>query len=370
MDLKKIGAPLALLTAAALTMTGCAANETGTAKSSTAASGSSAGSASGSFSGTLTGQGASTQDVAQTAWRAAFQKTNNGATINYQPVGSGAGIKAFVGGGADWAGSDAALSDTDLAGTFAKCADGSKPIDIPTYISPIALAFNVDGVSKLNLNADVAAKIFAGKITNWNDPAIAALNAGTTLPNLAISPVHRSDDSGTTENFTDYLNQVAPTVWTDKANKTWPATVKGEAAKGTSGVVTAIKNGKGTIGYADESQTKGMTVANLGEGGTYAAPSADAAAKIVEAAPQVTGRSANDLALKLDRKASGYPAVLVSYSIACTQYKDATIGAGVKAYLSYITSDAGQKDAVATAGNAPLSAALSAKVKTAVDSIK
>lgn len=367
MTIKKFAAPIALVAAATLGLTACAANETPATSSSGAQASTSTSGAAGAIN--ITGSGASTQQVAQDAWRAAFQQAHSGATINYQPVGSGAGRKAFIGGGADWAGSDAALSSDELAGTFAKCADGTKPIDIPTYISPIAVIFNVQGVSKLNLNAEVTAKIFSGAITKWNDPAIAALNAGTTLPDLAIKPVHRSDDSGTTENFTDWLNQVAPTVWTQPKAQKWPLN-SGEAAAKTSGVVAAVKGGNGMIGYADESQTKGMTVASIGEGGTYSAPTAADAAKIVEAAPVVSGRAENDLALKLDRKAAGYPVVLVSYSIACGQYKDAATGAAVKSYLSYITSDAGQQAAVATAGNAPLSAALAAKVATAVNSIK
>ena len=158
MDLKKYAAPIALVAIAALGLSGCAANESGAAGSKST----------GGSATTLTGSGASTQQVAQDAWRAAYQQANTGATINYSPVGSGAGRKAFIGGGADWAGSDSALNAEELAGTFGKCASGTKAIDIPTYISPIALAFNIEGVTKLNLNADVAAKIFSGKVTNWN----------------------------------------------------------------------------------------------------------------------------------------------------------------------------------------------------------
>ena len=304
-------APIARVAAATL-LSACAANET------PAGAGTQASTSAGAAAINLTGSGASTQQVAQDAWRAAFQQAHSGATINYQPVGSGAGRKAFVGGGADWAGSDAALSADELKGTFAKCADGTAPLDIPTYISPIAVVFNVQGVSKLNLNAEVTAKIFAGAITTWNDPAIVALNPGTTLPGLAIKPVHRSDDSGTTENFTDWLHQVAPTAWTQAKGQKWPLT-GGEAAAKTSGVVAAVKAGNGMIGYADESQTKGMSVASIGENGTYAAPTAADAAKIVEAAPAVAGRAQHDLALQLDSKAYGYPVVLVSYSIECSQ---------------------------------------------------
>ena len=361
MNLKKIATPVALLTAA-ITLTACAANETGTAPT--------AGSTGSSAAVTLTGQGASTQQVAMDAWKAGYQKANPSATINYSPVGSGTGRKAFIAGAADWAGSDAPLSDAELAGAFAKCADGTKPIDLPTYVSPIALVYNVEGVSKLNLNADVTARIFNGKITKWNDAAIAALNPGVTLPDLAITAVHRSDDSGTTENFTDWLHQVAPASWPTAKNQTWPAELKGEAAAKTSGVVAAVKNGKGTIGYADESQTKGMTVANVGENGTFAAPTAADAGKVVAAAPLVAGRASGDLALELDRKASGYPIVLVSYSIACTQYKDAATGSAVKSFLTYVTSSEGQQAAVATAGNAPLPSELAAKVTAAVGAIK
>ena len=117
---------------------------------------------------------------------------------------------------ADFAGSDARLKDDELASTFAGCAAGTKAIDLPVYISPIAIVYNVDGVDDLNLDAATIAGIFSGTITTWNDPAIAALNPDATLPSAPITVVHRSDDSGTTKNFTDYLAQNAPTVWTSR----------------------------------------------------------------------------------------------------------------------------------------------------------
>lgn len=372
MDIKKIGAPVALLTAAALSLTACAANETPASNAGTTAG------ASGALSGTLNGKGASSASAAQGAWRAAFQTANSGVTVNYSPDGSGAGITAFTSGAVQFAGSDRALNDTEMgAGKFGKCASTSNALDLPIYISPIAVFFKVDGVKDLKLDADTTASIFAGKITKWNDAKIAALNPSANLPAANITAVHRSDDSGTTTNFTDYLHQAAPTVWTDKAAGLWPATLKGEAAAKTSGVVDAVKGGTNTIGYADESAVTKLVsdgtvaVASLRVGTEDLKPTADGAAKIVDASKQVSGRATNDLAYQLDRTAAGvYPAVLVSYAIVCEQYKDANDAKLVKAYLGYITSATGQTDAQKVAGNAPLSATLSAKVKVSVDSIK
>jgi len=164
---------------------------------------------------------------------------------------------------------------------------------------------------------------------------------------------------------------LAPAVWDQNGSGDWPAShTGGEAAKGTSGVVAAVKNGNGTIGYADKSATAGMKIAKLGENGAYAGPTAAEAQKVLDASKQVFGRAANDQALNLDRKAAGYPYILVSYAIVCEDYKDDATANLVKGYIGYIASDQGQRDAQATAGNAPLPSALSAKVKTAIDSIK
>src|SRR6185295_12104640 len=186
----RFGAIGAIALAGAFALASCAANEGGTGGEETPST----------LSGTLDGAGSSAQGSAQEAWVAAFQTANPGVTINYDPSGSGAGRETFIAGGSDWAGSDSALSDDELAGEFAACAADAKPIDIPTYISPIAVIFNVEGVDELNLDAATIAHIFKGDITNWNDPAIAALNDGAKLPDAAITAVHRSDDSGTTKN--------------------------------------------------------------------------------------------------------------------------------------------------------------------------
>ncbi len=324
------------------------------------------------LSGELNGSGASSQGSASDAWIAAFQTANTGVTINYSPDGSGAGRKAFISGGVSYAGSDSALSDDELAGDFAACAPGTKAIDLPVYISPIALIFNVDGVDSLNLDATTTAKIFKGEITNWNDPAIAALNPAAALPSESITAVHRSDDSGTTKNFADYLSKVAPEVWDAEPADKFPYT-GGEAAQGTSGVVDAVTNGKNTIGYADASKAGGLGVAALEVGDEFISYTAAAAAEVVAGSPLVDGREANDIAIKLDRTTTDpthYPLVLVSYLIVCQEYADAGAGALVKAYAGYVASPAGQAVAAASAGAAPLSAELSAKVAAAIATIK
>ena len=152
------------------------------------------------------------------------------------------------------------------------------------YVSPVALVYNLSGVKTLNLDGPTLAKIFSGKVTKWNDPAIAALNKGVTLPSSNITPVYRSDKSGTTNNFTDYLHQTAPSVWTQAAADAFPYKTGEGAAKG-SGVVAAVTSGKGTIGYVDNSSAGTLSVAKIKVGSSYVAPSAAVASKTAETSP-------------------------------------------------------------------------------------
>ena len=229
-------------------------------------------------------------------------------------------------------------------------------IEVPAYVSPIVVAFHLSGVDSLNLDAKTIADIFTGKITTWNDPAIASQNSGVKLPDTSIATVHRSDDSGTTQNFTDYLNQAGGGAWSYDADGVWP--IKGgEAAEGTSGVVSAISGGDGTIGYADESQVGDLSVVSVKVGDEYVAPSADGAALVVEASPAAEGRADVDRAVDIDRTTTepgAYPVVLLSYLIACQTYEDQNDADLVKGYLSYVVSDEGQQEAASYAGSAPL----------------
>ncbi|HZA04816.1 MAG TPA: phosphate ABC transporter substrate-binding protein PstS [Propionibacteriaceae bacterium] len=371
MKFSRIGAAVALSTTLALAFSGCAANEGGAGAGASPGSGETAE----QLSGTLTGVGSSAMASAQETWVAQFQTANPDVTVNYSPDGSGAGRDAFAGGGADFAGSDRALDVDELgpdALTKSRCAEGAKAINLPVYISPIAVIYNLEGVDSLKLDAATVAGIFRGQITKWNDPKIAAQNEGVELPSTAITAVHRADDSGTTENFTDYLHAVAPQVWDKEADGEWPYP-GGEAAPQTSGMVDAVTNGTGTIGYADASRAGDLGVAEIKVGDSYVKYSPEAASAVVDASPRAEDveRSQNDLAFELDRKASGdvYPIVLVAYAIACEKYKDPQTAARVKAYLTYIGSAEGQQAAASEVGNAPLSAELSGRVETSANSI-
>ena len=365
MRFTRFGTIGAVAIAASVLLSSCAANEGG-------GSSTDEGSSESTISGTFAGAGASSQGSAQEAWVAAFQNANADVTIDYDPSGSGAGRESFIAGGTVFAGSDSVLSDDELAGTFESCAPDTKAIDLPVYISPIAVIFNVEGVDELKLDAATLASIFKGDITTWNDAAITALNPDAALPAAPITAVHRSDDSGTTKNFADYLGKVAPEVWDAEAEDAFPYS-GGEAAQGTSGVVDAVTNGTNTIGYADASKAGDLGVAAIKVGEEFVDYTAEAAALVVDASPLVEGRADNDIAISLDRtttEAGAYPLVLVSYIIACEEYADEADAEFVKAYVGYIASEEGQAEAASAAGAAPISAELSAEVAAAIETIK
>lgn len=323
------------------------------------------------LSGTLSGGGASSQEAAQNAWRAGFQEANPEVTVNYDPIGSGGGREQFTSGGFPFAGSDSYLSDDEgeLAAAAKQC--GGDPIEIPNYVSPIAVIFNVEGVDELNLSPETVAGIFNDEITTWNDPAIAEDNPDAELPDAPITAVHRSDESGTTENFTNYLGTVAEAAWPHGEVGEWPIKA-GEAGNGTSGVVSAVTNGTNTIGYADASQAGDLGTANIKVGEDYVGPTAEAAAKILEVSPRVEGRPEVDMAFDLDyqtQEADTYPIVLTSYLLACQTYADQETADLVKGYLSYIISEEGQQVAADNAGSAPLSADLAEEAQGIVDAI-
>ncbi len=323
------------------------------------------------LSGTLNGGGSSAQEAAQGAWRAGFQTDNSGVTVNYDPVGSGTGRENFISGAYMFAGSDSALTTEEGELDKAKERCGGDVIEVPAYVSPIAVVYNLEGVDNLQLSSKVIGDIFAGKITKWNDPEIAADNPDADLPSTTITPVHRSDDSGTTENFTDYLEQTSEGSWKYPADDTWP--IKGgEAGEGTSGLVAAVQAGDGTIGYADESQVGDLGVAAIKVGSEYNMPSAEGAAKVLAASPKVSGRGANDMAIEVDRtttESGSYPLSLTSYLIACPTYDSASDADLVKGYLSYIVSEDGQKTAADQAGSAPLDSSLQQEAAKIVDQI-
>jgi phosphate transport system substrate-binding protein len=322
------------------------------------------------YSGSLVGAGSSAQQAAMQGWTAGFAGIQPEVTVNYDPVGSGGGREQFLSGGTDFAGSDAYLDEEELAAAEQRCGPDGV-FELPNYIAPIAVVYNVEGIDRLDLSPATLAGIFDQRITRWNHPAIAEDNPDARLPDVPITPVNRSDESGTTENFVAYLSAAAAGAWPHEIDGNWPVP-GGEAAQGNSGVVGAVGAGNGTIGYADLSQAGDLGVARIRVGEEYVAPSAEAAAAVVENSEAITGRGPYDFAIDVARDTSGsgeYPIVLISYHIGCVTYDDPQVAELVRAFMTYVVSEEGQEAASLVAGSAPISAGLREQALTAIDAV-
>ena len=315
------------------------------------------------LTGQFAGAGSSAQKAAVEAWIAGYNTYQPDVDIAYDPSGSGAGVNSFLQGATLWAGSDKALTQDQKDLSREVCMD-EEAIDLPVYISPLAVIYNLPGLNDehLTMSADVIADIFDGTITTWNDERIADLNPALAdrLPDTRITPVWRSDKSGTTNSFQQFLSQAAPENWKSAPQETWPNAI-GQGAKGTSGVVTALSQAVGTIGYADAAQSSDL--------GTVAVAQLDDAGQSVGVAPD-SGKAANlaaeaiqrldegeDMTLDIDystRDEQVYPIVQISYSIVCPSYSDDTENWFVGSWLTFQASKQGQQLAASTAGSAPL----------------
>ncbi|NYJ75928.1 phosphate ABC transporter substrate-binding protein PstS [Allobranchiibius huperziae] len=368
-----VAAALALSACGSSSNTGSTGSGSGSSSGSSSSSSVSAGTASADsscFSGNLSGQGSTAQGNAMQLATTDFASKCSGAKVNYAPTSSGQGVTAFLAKQVGWAGSDSALNSEKGEPAKAATACGAPAWDLPMVVGPIAVAYNLKGVGKLTLSSTLIAKIFSGKITKWNDAAIAAENKGVTLPSTPISVFFRSDSSGTTDNFTNYMNTTDPTDWTAKHAKAWAGKV-GQGKPKSAGVGSAVKATDGGITYVEWSYaiTNNLAMAQVDNGGGAVALTAASASKAAEAAT-IAG-TGNDLKLKLDyaTKAAGtYPIVLVTYEIVCSKYADATTGKAVKSFLSYLVSPEFQGK-LSTVGSAPLPSAIQSKVVTAVNAI-
>ena len=323
--------------------------------------------------GTLNGEGSSAQKNAIEEAIRTYQDSCEGATVNYASTGSGAGVKQFLGGQVDFGGSDSALKTVAADGKVeteeAAKACGSPAWNLPMVTGPVTFAYNVKGVDKLTMTPDVAAKIFNGVITSWNDPAIAKINPGVTLPSEPIKVFFRSDESGTTDNFTKWLHAAAPASWPAEPGKKW--TGKGEGKPQNTGVATAVKDTEGGVTYAEWSYAKDnkLGIAQIDNGGGAVELNAESVGKMIATATQV-GKG-NDLSLKLDyatKEAGAYPINLVTYEIVCSKAKDPAKVELLKAFLKHFSSVDTQKS-LEDIGYAPLPAEVQAKVATAIDAL-
>lgn len=232
---------------------------------------------------TLSGAGATFPATIVQEWIKHYGGLAPGVTINYQPIGSGAGIQQLTSKTVDFAGSDVPLTDREVAATGGPGA----VVQVAWTAGGVAVEYNLPGVEDLRLTPEAVAGIFAGRITRWNDPAITADNPRASLPASGIQVVHRSDGSGTTQVFTDYLKAVAPGSWTFPSGKDWPAGTAGTGAKGSDGVTAAVQQSVGAIGYAEPSfpEQAGLGVATIeNEAGRFVGPTARAVSAALAAA--------------------------------------------------------------------------------------
>ncbi|WEH41042.1 phosphate ABC transporter substrate-binding protein PstS [Streptomyces sp. AM 2-1-1] len=317
--------------------------------------------------GQLLASGSSAQKNAVDLWVKNYMAACPGVEVNYKSSSSGEGIIAFNQGSVGFAGSDSALKPEEVADSKKICKTG-QGINLPMVGGPIAIGFHLEGVDSLTLDAPTLAKIFDTKIKKWNDEAIAKLNPGVDLPDKAIQPFHRSEDSGTTQNLGKYLAATAGDNWKYEPEKKWPAP-GGQAASGSSGVATQVKQVDGSIGYFELSYATSQSIStvdiNTGAAAPVKASSENASTAIAAAKIKGTGK---DLALDLDytTKAEGaYPIVLVTYEVVCDTGNKAETLPTVKSFLTYTASDAGQK-VLTEAGYAPIPAEINAKVRETI----
>jgi phosphate transport system substrate-binding protein len=318
----------------------------------------------------LSGEGSTAQKTAVDIFAQQYTKACAGQVVNYNATGSGAGVKQFNAKQVDFGGSDSPLSGTDVDAAKTRCG-GNPAWDLPLVVGPIAIAYKLDGVSSLTLNGEVAAKIFNGGIKTWNDPAIAALNPGVTLPSKPIQVFSRSDDSGTTDNFQHYLAAAAKGAWTQGTGKAFKGGV-GNGASGSNSVASAVRAADGAIGYMESSYVKdGLTAAKIDSGSGAVELSPANVAKALDAAVFKTPGS-NDLAMDLDKiyaanTAGAYPLLLATYEIVCSKGYDADTAKAVKAFLTVSATTAQQP--IADKGFVPLPQSLQTKVLTAISAI-
>jgi phosphate transport system substrate-binding protein len=312
---------------------------------------------------TLNASGASFQKPFQEVAIEAFTKSNGNIKINYGGGGSGKGRQDFADQVVDFACTDAPYKDADVGKV-----KGGDFIYVPTLLGAITVSYHIDGVDKLQLSAPVIAKIFQREITKWNDPAIAADNTGVKLPDTAIVVAHRSDGSGTTENFTKYLTIAAPDAWKLKSGSTveWPKDT--QAGNQNGGVAQIVKSTNGAIGYVDLSDAKasGLAYAAIkNKAGKYVEPTAEATSAAGD------GIDVNDKLLfsALDAKGdAAYPITAQSWCIAYTKQTDKAKGAAVKAYFKYMVTDGQQL--LKEIDFAPIPKSLQDKAVAAIDKIQ
>ena len=368
---KAFGTTLSATAIAALTLAGCGSdNNAGTAE--TTGTGTGTASATGECGGKneVTAEGSTAQQNAIAVFNQVWGQVCEGKNLSYNPTGSGAGREQFIAKQVDFAGSDSALKDEQIKHAADRCG-GNPAWHLPVVFGPIAMAYNIEGVDKLVLNGDVLGKIFQGQVTKWNDPAIAGLNAGATLPDTVITPIYRSDSSGTTDNFQKYLTAAAPQSWTKGAGSEFQGGA-GEGAQKSAGVVQAVQATPGSIGYVEKgfAEQAGVPFAQIDSGAGAVELTDESAGMAIDAAKFAA--EGNDLALDLNslygtKEAGAYPLVLATYEIVCSKGYDAETAEAVKSFLT-VAANQGQ-EGLSEAGYIPLPDTFKERLVGSIDAI-
>jgi phosphate transport system substrate-binding protein len=367
---KALGTTLSATAIAALTLTACGSDNNASAPSTSASGTGTASAADCGGKNSLTAEGSTAQQNAIAEFNKVWGQVCSGKNLSYNPTGSGAGRDQFIAKQVDFAGSDSALSKEQIQKAADRCG-GNPAWNLPLVFGPVALAYNLEGVDKLVVNGDVLAKIFQGQIKKWNDPAIAALNSGASLPDVDVKPIYRSDSSGTTDNFQKYLGAAAPQSWTKGAGSEFQGGA-GEGAQKSAGVVQAVQATPGAIGYVEKgfATQAGVPYAQIDSGAGAVELTDDSAKKAIDAAKFAA--EGNDLALDLNslygtKEAGAYPLVLATYEIVCSKGYDADTAAAVKSFLT-VSANQGQAG-LSAAGYIPLPDAFKERLTKSVDAI-
>ena len=313
------------------------------------------------LSATLNASGATFPKAFYEVTIAGYKKVQPGVTVNYNAVGSGAGRQNLQDGVVDFAGSDGIVNAADVPkykGEF---------VYVPTTAAPITVSYNLGDVRDLTLDADAIAKIFERQIKKWDDPAITALNPGVRLPSTDITVAHRSDGSGTTENFTKYLVAAAPGTWTLKSGSTveWPTDT--QAGNGNQGVAQIVKSTAGAIGYVDLSDAKasGLQFAKVkNKSGKAVVASVDGATAALAGAQVNADLTYNPLNAD---GADSYPITAPTWIVVYKNQADKVKGDAIKSFLRYLVTD-GQKLSK-DIDYAPLPSALQQKALAQIETI-
>ncbi len=366
---KSFGTTVSVAAIAALTLAGCGSDNNAPSGSSESGS-ASASAADCGGKNAVTAEGSTAQQNAIALFNQVWSQKCQGKNLSYNPTGSGAGREQFVAGNVDFAGSDSAIKEEQAAQAAERCG-GNPAWNLPLVFGPIAMAYNVEGVEGLVLNGDTLAKIFQGQITKWNDPAIAALNEGKTLPDVNITPIYRSDSSGTTDNFQKYLEAASGGAWTKGDGSEFQGGA-GEGAQKSAGVAQAVQATPGAIGYVEKgfADQAGISYAQIDNGSGPVELTDESAGKAIDAAKFAA--EGNDLTLDLaslygTQEAGAYPLVLATYEIVCSNGYDAETAAAVKSFLTIAANDG--QSGLSAAGYVPLPEKFKERLLTSIDAI-